>query len=319
MGNRCREGNLGKNNLPQSLNDHTHNRLCHRGFQDCLFVFIYMWMCVWNKQYLLHCVHCYSLMTHLIHLVFFSPNILCSLCPSSFETILRNFINRSEGITEAICGHAVLSLLLAFISVNIRQERCPQHLVCNFRKSCAVQNTLSILFRRDEAVYYYSTEVISDAMCPHAKNNAQNMPRITHGHFSAPCMCAPPALGKWVQSPRLQALTSHFAVNVRTCLCLCNCLMCTPMPCVVCINCGWIGLKGQFIETRGGCQEQTREWKEWNQSQVLTDCEETFEKGNSDVINIVKLYFCRFGQSSSWSVFIVMKYDCTDIKWVSLF
>lgn len=46
-------------------------------------------------------------------------------------------------------------------------------------------------FRRYEAVYYYSTEVISDATCPHAKNNAPNMPWITHGHCSGLHTCIP--------------------------------------------------------------------------------------------------------------------------------
>lgn len=78
-----------------------------------------------------------------------------------------------------------------------------------------------------------------------------------------PRKCTPPALGKWAHSdsPRFQAMTSIIAINVRTCLCLCNCLVYTPMPRVVCINCGWIGLKDQFIKTRGGCQEQTRAWE----------------------------------------------------------
>lgn len=119
--------------------------------------------------------------------------------------------------------------------------------------------------------------------------------------------------------PRFQSSTSITAVNVRTCLCLCNCLVYTRMPCVVCINCGWVGLKGQFIKTSGGCQEQTREWKERNLCQVLTDCEESFEERNSDVINIFLLYFCLLGQSSSWSAFIVMEYDCADIRCVFLF
>lgn len=98
------------------------------------------------------CQLLFSLMTHSIYLFFplfnvSQTNILFSLCQSfsSFETILRHCIRRSEGAAEGIRGHTVHSLLLAFISIHIRQERCPQHLVCNFRRGCAFQNTLSVL------------------------------------------------------------------------------------------------------------------------------------------------------------------------------
>lgn len=159
-----------------------------------------------------------------------------------------------RGAAEDTRGHvAVHSVLLAFISVHIRQERCLPHLVCNFRKGCAFQDT--------KAVYYYSMEVISAAMRPHAKNNAPNMAWITHGQPCAHALRLPLGNGLVRTLQGFGPLISIIAVNVRTCLCLCNCLVCTPMPRVVCINCGWMGLKGQFIKTGGGSQKQTREWK----------------------------------------------------------
>lgn len=120
------------------------------------------------------------------------------------------------------------SFLLALIPPHIRQERCPQRLVCNFRKCSAFQNNLSILFHGDKAVYYYDAEVILDAMCPHAKNNAPAMPRITHGHCST--LHVQPTCPWETRPPRLHASTSIAAVNVRTCLCLCDGLVYTPLP-----------------------------------------------------------------------------------------
>lgn len=207
-------------------------------------------------------------MTHSIQLFFLlshtsQTNILFCLCQSlsSFETILRHCIWKSEGAAEGIWRTAH-SLLLALISVHIRRDALSIWYVISGR--AVPSRTLYPSLPRDEAVYYYGTEVISDAMCPHAKNNAQNMPWIPHGHCSTPDTYSLPAFGKWAHSdsPRFQASTSIIAVNVRTCLCLCNSLVYTPMPLVVCINCGWIELKGQFIKTGEGCQDQTREWKE---------------------------------------------------------
>lgn len=249
------------------------------------------------------CELLFSLMTHLIH-IFLSPSsfrhhkrtFYSASCQSlsSFETGLRRCMWRSE---------AFITIGLWYISG--RRDALSTWFV--IPRSAVPFRTL-ILFQRDEAVYYHSAEVILDLMCPHAKNNAPTMPWITHGHCSTLRICTPPALGKRAHShcPRLQALTSIIAVNVRICLHLCNSLMCTPIPGVVCINCGWIGLKGHFKKTRWGCQEKTREWKEGGLCQVLTDFKESFKKLNSHTISLALFL-------SSWSVFFSISIYCDEV------
>lgn len=174
----------------------------------CLCVFVYVrWVivsvfntvCVTLQTAFTHmwCELLFSLMTHSIHLFFLlfhtSQNILIpprvdsafvcvhfeSLHVSGVSVLLRAYV------ATRYSHHYWLFFLCTY-------QWCAQHLVCNFSESCAFQNALSILFfsRRDEAVYYYSPEVISDAMCPHGKNNNPNMPPITHAHCSNLC-CLP--------------------------------------------------------------------------------------------------------------------------------
>lgn len=71
------------------------------------------------------------------------------------------------------------------------ERRCPEHSIHPFWK--------------EEGVYDYSTEVISDSWCPHARNNGQNMP----------------GMSEWMEksSSRIFTIaTSINAENVRTCL-----------------------------------------------------------------------------------------------------
>lgn len=135
MENRCREGSLDKNNLPQSLNDNTHTQLCHRAFQA---LFVCLCICECNRVIIsvyvnlhticatksansiyssIHNVSCYS---HLIHITDFLFRPSLHLRP--FEAL---YVDHS----------------VAFITTGLRfsayQERCPRHLTCNFKRCCA--------------------------------------------------------------------------------------------------------------------------------------------------------------------------------------
>lgn len=101
-----------------------------------------------------------------------------------------------------------------------------------------VQNSLSALWKGADVVYYYSMEVISDVMLPNAKNNAQNMPLITHGRYTHVHSEFSWENGFIPTLLRFQASASITTVNVRTCLCLCNCPVYTSVPHVVCMKCG---------------------------------------------------------------------------------
>lgn len=260
------------------------------------------------KRYLLiHNASCYSLWW-LIWFTYFFP-LLFQTSQTDFlfslVSILVFIWDRFEAMYVEKWGGDVTFITIGLWYISGRRDALSTWFV--IPRSAVPFRTL-ILFQRDEAVYYYSAEVILDLMCPHAKNNAPTMPWITHGHCSTLSICTPPALGKRAHShcPRLQALTSIIAVNVRICLHLCNSLMCTPIPGVVCINCGWIGLKGHFKKTRWGCQEKTREWKEGGLCQVLTDFKESFKKLNSHMISLALFL-------SSWSVFFSISIYCDEV------
>lgn len=236
--------------------------------------------------------------------------LLCESLDSPHRQTFYSALRQTFSSLETILSHWVLhSFLPAFVSLSIRSDVLGTwHVIL---KGAVPFRTLSVLFQGDEAVYYYSAEVILDVTCAHAKNNAPTMPRITHGHCSTRCLCTPPARGNWAHThpPRLLALTSIIAVNVRICLCLCNSLMCTQTASFVCIICGWIGLKGQFQKTGWGLPRENNRM-EGEMCHVLADCSESFKKFS----HVITLTLIR-------SVFCVISIYCDEVwqRWYKVF
>lgn len=90
--------------------------------------------------------------------------------------------------------------------------------------------------------------------------------------------------------------------------------MCTSAHRVVCIDCGQIGLKSQFIKTSRGCQEQNKR-VEGGGSLPSTH---RLQGVHREVKLINRTFKFVSGQFWSWSVFVVMKYEGS-IKCVFLF
>lgn len=157
MGNRCREGSLGKNNLPQSLNDHTCSRVVKAFRTDCLCVFDDISFCFFSI--IAHCACCSS-MIHLI-LLFFptSQTFLSSFC--SHSLLLMKKQKEKEAVTRIVFALLVLS---------------------RYQEATSTRNLISarsVFFtrigeRKKETKRFIITA--SDVMHPTAKNNAQNMP-----------------------------------------------------------------------------------------------------------------------------------------------
>lgn len=113
--------------------------LCVVGVHAQWYLFPFLWIlkpCVrLNLQTVVMYPACgllYTLMTHLIHLLlllFYMSQTFFSVCVLYlFVIILR-------------------SLKATLVSVCIRREKCPMHVVCNFNKGYAPQNTLCIVFK----------------------------------------------------------------------------------------------------------------------------------------------------------------------------
>ena len=153
----------------------THTRLCHRGFQGGLFV------CV--------CIHvvfipCVQLILQISTVWVLSDDSSDSFISSPLNSALcQTFLYMEEWGRTFITGPHFCTYQAGEMPLSIWD-------VISGRAEPS-RTLYPSFFRRYEAVYYYSTEVISDAMCPHAKNNAPNMPWITHGHCSGLHICIP--------------------------------------------------------------------------------------------------------------------------------
>lgn len=226
MGNRCREGSLGKNNLPQSFNDHTHGDVTDAFVTVCLCVLVesFLWLfkpCVQpNPQ------------TYLL-----TDNVCCRCLWGIFHTSLTNIYSICVLIwrhTAIICFHYKW---FSFLYISGRRGALSSWYVISGR---AVQSrTLysPLPARWGGVLLQYGSNIRCDGSMHQEYSNAQNMPWIIHR------LCSPAHMGStcsWemgsFQLSKFKASTSIIAVNVRTCLCLCNCLVCTPMPCIVRIN-----------------------------------------------------------------------------------
>lgn len=106
---------------------HTHGYVTGAFRADCLCVFVYMLSsCHVCSSFCKHPRCEFSLMTHLIYF-------------SSFKFSLVSNLFVCGGVREDI------HYWPSFLYISGRRD-APQHLVCNFRKGWAVQNTLSLIF-----------------------------------------------------------------------------------------------------------------------------------------------------------------------------
>lgn len=118
MGNRCREGSLDKNNLPQSLNDNTHTVMSQRLSGRLACVLVYMWMQHSNYICLcdLHtiCAKCANSIYSSIHNVScYFPLLVTWFTSQTFYSAPRQTFSSLEPILDSS---------VAFVSLRIRSD-----------------------------------------------------------------------------------------------------------------------------------------------------------------------------------------------------
>lgn len=125
MGNRCREGSLGKNNLPQSLNDHTCSRVVKAFRTDCLCVFDDISFCF------------FSIIAHCACLLFLydsSDSSLLSYVTDIFIQLLLTFTPFDEKAEGKRSSHTYCICFAGPITLS----RGHQHAESNFSQVCVL-------------------------------------------------------------------------------------------------------------------------------------------------------------------------------------
>lgn len=125
MENRCREGSLDKNNLPQSLNDNTHTQLCHRAFQA---LFVCLCICECNRVIISVYVNLHTICaTKSANSIYSSIHNVSCYSPFwvtwfTSQTFYSDLLFTWDHLRHCMWTTVLHSLLLAFVSLRIRSD-----------------------------------------------------------------------------------------------------------------------------------------------------------------------------------------------------